>query len=228
VKTPHLDPLPVNPESFRGKAGARRTRPLSHPKGEGQGEGSSSKTNEPRIVQPEARPCKLKFRLAFRELESLASPRLTVFLSLFHSGVAGQETLVAQRVLEFARGLKKCSGNAQTNRSRLAGDAATSDTDGDVVLVSRLRDRQRLKRMGPQFLNGDVLLELAVVHNELAGPRRETHARHAALAAAGAHERVDNFLCHENVSYPQLVIRKAVRVSGPCADDPARRTPSSW
>src|SRR5262245_46000866 len=74
-------------------------------------------------------------RLALRELRSAAGLVQTDLLTLDFARVAGHEAGLAQLGLQGFVVLDQRAGDAQADRTGLAGDAAAGDGDDDVELV---------------------------------------------------------------------------------------------
>ena len=82
--------------------------------------------------------------LTFGELEPLARALLPVLLPLMLPRIAGQKAELLQLRPQFHIEFHQGSGDAQTDRARLTGDAAAGREDQQVELVGGLSGRQRL------------------------------------------------------------------------------------
>src|SRR5690606_9388770 len=115
--------------------------------------------------------------LALRELRGLAGLLETGLLALDDAGVTSEEAGLLERgAVVLAVDLVGRAGDRETQRTGLAGGAASGDAGDHVV---RADEVEQLERVGDELLvqlAREVLLELTAVHGERAGAGDEAHA----------------------------------------------------
>src|SRR5215213_5921564 len=132
--------------------------------------------------------------LALRELEAAAGLLLAVLLTLDDARIAGQEAFLLERAAKIRLVVGQRLGEAVTDCAGLAGETATVNVDGDVVLAFALGDLERLSEDHAQHGTGEVDLGRTTVDHDLAGAGLDPHAGNRVLALAGgigAAERVE-------------------------------------
>src|ERR687896_1615758 len=123
---------------------------------------------------------------ALAVLRSLAGLLEAVLLPLLDARVAGEEPGALQRrTVVDVDGLQGAR-DAETQSTRLAGDAAAAHAGDDVELALGAQHHERLVHDLLVHLVGEVLLERTAVDLPLAGARDDADARDGLLAAAGA------------------------------------------
>ena len=115
-----------------------------------------------------AAPPDLAGNLAFGELEPLTRTLLPVFLPLVLPRVTGQKAELLQLRPQFRVKLHQSAGNAQTDRTRLAGDAASGREDQQIELVGGFGSRQSLAHHRSPALGLEVCLKSAAIHLNIA------------------------------------------------------------
>src|SRR5260370_4518063 len=135
--------------------------------------------------------------LALRELEALAGALAAVLLAFLHAAVAGEVAGIAEFLghatarflLARGRGTEhflQGAGHALADGARLPGEAAAVDVDEDIEAIAHVGGLQRRDHSAAVLVLGEVVLEHAIVDNDLAGAVGQAHARHGRLAPAGA------------------------------------------
>src|SRR5829696_9635713 len=97
--------------------------------------------------------------LALRELEAAAGLLPTVLLTLDDTRIAGQEAFLLERAAKLRLIVGQRLGEAVTDRTGLAGETATVNVDGDVVLAFALGDLERLRQDHAEHGAGEVHLD---------------------------------------------------------------------
>src|SRR6478609_2672369 len=116
-----------------------------------------------------------------------------VLLALLRPGVTGEESGLLEGGPVGLVQLDQRAGNAQPQRTGLAGDAAAAEAGVDVVDLRLLESDQRLLDQLLVHLVREVGLQGAAVQGELAGAGNQADADHGFLAAAdGLHRPVDS------------------------------------
>src|SRR5215213_6359131 len=132
--------------------------------------------------------------LALRELEAAAGLLPAVLLTLDDARIAGQEAFLLERAAKVRLVVGQRLGEAVTDRAGLAGETATVNVDGDVVLAFALSDLERLRQDHAEHGAGEVHLDRAAIDDDLAGAGLDPDAGNRVLTLAGrvgAAERVD-------------------------------------
>src|ERR687898_727218 len=155
--------------------------------------------------------------LALAELETLARAGQPVLLPFLDPRVAGQESVLLQRLAQVAVGQHERAGDPEPHRTCLASHAATGHSGDDIELVGVLGDDERGLDLGAQRLGGERIVEGAAVDDDGARTRAEKHAGGGRLATAGAVVFGD---CH-------VTLPRSSSASAPYAGAPDRRTPST-
>src|SRR5438270_7961342 len=121
-------------------------------------------------------------KLTLRELEALARALLPVLLAFFHSRVARQESVLAQRRPQLRIEPRNRSRQSHAHRARLAAHSAAMRGHHHIHLVRDVRELQRLRRVMLPGMIRKVLFDFPAVHRKLAGSWTNEHARHRFLA----------------------------------------------
>src|SRR4051794_3628690 len=130
-----------------------------------------------RWVAPEARS-------ALAVLRGLAGLLEAVLLPLRGARVTGQEAGLLEGRAVIGVDLDERTGDRETQRARLARNAATVQVGEDVERIRLLDQDQRVLDELLVHLVREVLLEGAAVELELTGARHDAHADDGFLAAA--------------------------------------------
>src|SRR5690242_15456340 len=107
-------------------------------------------------------------------------------LSLDLARIASHQTRRAEAALQSRIILDEGAGDAVAHRAGLAALAATVDVHEDVEGREVLRQLERLANHHAPGLAAEELVHRLAVHHEAALAGLEEHARHGALAPAGA------------------------------------------
>ena len=110
----------------------------------------------------------------------------TDLLTLDFTGVAGHEASLAQLGLEAFVVLDQGAGDAEADRTGLAGDAAAGDGDLDVELVGALGQFERLAHDHARGLATEELVQGLAVDFDRTAALAQEHAGGGGLATAGA------------------------------------------
>ena len=125
--------------------------------------------------------------LALRVLRCLAGLLQTGLLTLDDTGVAGQEAgLLQGRTVVLAVNLVQRAGDAQAQRTGLAGGAATVDACNDVVSAIQIKQLERIVDFLLVQLVREVVSQFAAVDGPVAGTGNDAHAGNSFLAAANS------------------------------------------
>src|SRR5690606_14144033 len=120
-------------------------------------------------------------------------------LAFHHASVAGQEATLLEHRAQGRLEVVQRLGDAVTNGTGLAAEAAASNGDGNVVLVETISGDDRLLHDQLQHGASEIALELAAVDSDLALARLDPDAGNGVLALAGgigAAEGVELLLMH--------------------------------
>jgi hypothetical protein len=133
-------------------------------------------------------------RLALNELEAASCLLSAVLLAFLHSRIAGEESTGAEFSSKLFVDLKESSSDAQLDRTRLTGDAATLAVRLDVV--STFHSEVNERSLDEDLENGatKVFLEVSSVNGDLAFAWLKPDTSDRALAAASSVKLV--CLCH--------------------------------
>src|SRR5690606_3627917 len=124
----------------------------------------------------------------------------TDLLALDFARIAGHETGLAQLALQRLVVIDQRTGDAQTDRTGLAGGTPAGNGDVDVELVGRLGQLERLAHDHPRGFTTEKLFDGALVDGDVALTLAQVHAGGGGLAAAGAVVLLD---CHVvDLRYP--------------------------
>ena len=130
---------------------------------------------------------------AFRELRCLARLVQTILLALFLSGIALEiACLFENGAIGFLVADAEGAGDAVTDRARLSGHAAAVHVDDDVELVGRGHSLKGLIDDKTHGVEGEVVLEGALVDGDVALAGHKTDTGDGGLSPAGA--EILNFL----------------------------------
>src|SRR5438093_11757683 len=124
-------------------------------------------------------------RLPLRELEPLAGAGPAVLLALHHARVASEKAGLLQRGAEVGVQLGERAADAVPDGACLAGEPAAADVHRDVHLAELLDHLERLLEDHLAGLAPEVIVQRAVVDDELARAGLQADARDRLLAAAG-------------------------------------------
>ena len=102
-------------------------------------------------------------KLTFGELRRATSRFKTVFLTLFHSRVTGQESSLLEGGTEFCIVLKQSAGQAMADCAGLAGDAAALDGADDVEFTLGLSQCEGLTDDEFQRIQAEILFDVTAV-----------------------------------------------------------------
>src|SRR5436309_8761251 len=105
---------------------------------------------------------------ALAELEALARSRLSVLFAFLHARVARQQTLAAQQRPKRLVFPRQGPGDRHAQRPRLARETTTVDPRHHVVLVTGIRDGERVQGVPHQRFALQVLGQRAPVDQVLA------------------------------------------------------------
>src|SRR5215475_15006923 len=125
-------------------------------------------------------------RLALRVLRRLPRLLQAVLLALLHAGIPGEEARPLQGSPVLRVDQRQGAGDAQPQRTRLAGHPATGDAGGDIELPLGPEGHERLADELLVDLVREELLQRPLVDAPLAGARCDPDPRDRLLAAAGA------------------------------------------
>src|SRR5690606_25702602 len=123
---------------------------------------------------------------ALGELGGAAGLVQADLLALDLAGVAGHEAGLAQVGLQRLVVLDQRAGDAQADRTGLAGGAAAGGGDDDVELVGRLGQLERLAHDHARGLTAEELVQRTAVDGDVARTLAQEHAGGGRLATAGA------------------------------------------
>src|SRR5690606_22806940 len=123
---------------------------------------------------------------ALGELRGAAGLVQTDLLALDLAGVAGHEAGLAQFGLQRFVVLDQRAGDAQADRTGLAGGAAADGGDDDVEVVRVLGEFQRLAHDHARGLAAEELVQRTAVDGDVAAALAQEHAGGGGLATAGA------------------------------------------
>src|SRR5690606_13715205 len=123
---------------------------------------------------------------ALGELRGAAGLVQADLLALDLAGVAGHEAGLAQVGLQRLVVLDQGAGDAQADRTGLAGGAAAAGGDDDVELVAGLGQLQRLAHDHARGLTAEELVQRTAVDGDVAAALAQEHAGGGGLATAGA------------------------------------------
>ena len=123
--------------------------------------------------------------LAFRELEAAAGAGLAGLLAFLHARIAGEETGLLEDGAEVLVGLDEGAGDAVAQGAGLAGGAAAFADRDDVVLADAFDGLEGRFDDQAQVGGGEIIFELAVVDDDLAGALGEADAGDGGLAPTG-------------------------------------------
>jgi hypothetical protein len=143
---------------------------------------------KPSAQAPRSRNLKLVAleKLAFRELEPLASALLSVLLALVLAGVTGEEAglleLRAKFPIEFDQGAR----DSETDCVSLTSHAAAMGKNQDVELFCHLGDEKRLPNRDAQGFGREVVVERTPVDGNIALAGPEKYTRNRRFAATGS------------------------------------------
>src|SRR5262245_12952868 len=171
----------------------------------------SARVREPQVSVTDVRDRDSSF-LPLAELEPLARSRLSVLLPLLHARVAREQAFAAQGRTETFLLARQRAGDRHAQRARLTREPATVRPRQQVVLLTRLRDGQRLQGVPHQRIAPQVFVDRPVVHRVLAGSGDESHACHRLLAPSGG----SPWGCDRHWLLPFFVVRGS-QVTGCCA-----------
>jgi len=125
-------------------------------------------------------------KLSLRELRCTTGAFETVFLSLFHSRVTGQEA----GLLEFRTKVRiideKGAGNAVADGAGLAGETAALDASDNVDLLGSAGELEGLTDDDLQGLKTEVVVNVSVVDGDLAGAGIKADTGNGRFSTAGA------------------------------------------
>ena len=124
-------------------------------------------------------------RLAFGELEALASAFLTVLLSLMRARIARQKSELLQFPAQFGIELDQCTGNPKPSCPGLSANPAAIGEDHNVKLICHFNRQQWLADVRASRFTDEIILKRPVIYGDFAvsGPQKYTSRRR--LAASG-------------------------------------------
>src|SRR5690606_33254533 len=154
------------------------------------------------------------FSLTLGELGGAAGLVQADLLALDLARVAGHEARRAQLALERLVVFDQRAGDAQADRTGLAGGAAAAGGDEDVERFGVLGQLERLAHDHARGLATEELVQRTVVDGDLAGTAAQEHAGGGGLATAGAVVLSD---CHD-LDIQDLRLLGGVRVLGTLVD----------
>jgi hypothetical protein len=123
--------------------------------------------------------------LAFGELEALAGTGTTGLLTLLGAAITGEKAIRLQSSTVFRVHANQCASNAETDRTDLTRDTATSGRDSEIISHAAVRQREREKNL---ILVGDdrkVVLEVAAVDSDATAAFANENAGNGGFTAAG-------------------------------------------
>src|ERR1051325_10652848 len=126
-------------------------------------------------------------------LRALASFVTSVLLALDLAWVASDEARLLQHTAKFGVRENQSPRDAVTNRGRLRRDPAAPDVHREIVLAARIGELERLMHDHPRRLATEIILERAIVDDELAVAHRHPDAGNRALALTGGYVNFSSF-----------------------------------
>ena len=124
---------------------------------------------------------------ALGELGSATGGLQTVFLTLLHTRIAGQEAGLLQDGAVLGVHQQQGAADAVTQGAGLTGNAAAFHGSNDIHLAQGIGGGQGLTDDHLQGLQTEVLVDIAAVDGDIAGTvLKQMHAGNGGLAAAGA------------------------------------------
>ena len=130
----------------------------------------------------------LNRRLSLGELGCATGALETVFLTLFHSGITGQETCFLENGAKLGVILEQSTGKTVADGAGLAGNSAAAYATNDVEFAVRLGDCERLTNDELKSFKTEIFVNVTVVDGDFAGAVINTDAGYRALSAAGSVE----------------------------------------
>ena len=124
-------------------------------------------------------------RLAFGELEPLASALLTVLLALVLARITGEEASLLELGPKFPIKLNQGAGDTETDRIGLTGDTATVGENQNIELVGHLGDEKGLTDRNAPCFRGEVVIEGTTVDGNIALAGAEEYAGDGRFPATG-------------------------------------------
>src|SRR5215208_3541294 len=109
------------------------------------------------------RNSQFKFLLSLRKLESFPSTLLSVLLAFLDTGIAGHQACMLESRTKVGIKFEQCSGDAVSDRSRLASRTTAGDVDDEVKLVRGFSQLQGLTNNHSQSFVREVTVKWFVV-----------------------------------------------------------------
>src|SRR6478672_3099137 len=103
------------------------------------------------------------FQLSLRELESFTGTFLSVFLTLFLTRIACDESGLFERAAEVRVIFHQRTGDPVADRTGLPGSAAAKNVDENVELINRFSQLKRLTDDHLQCLVREICDEIAFI-----------------------------------------------------------------
>src|SRR5690606_24326350 len=175
-------------------------------------EGSGDRAGSPPLPGPSPGRDGPSSASALGELRGAAGLVQADLLALDLAGVAGHEAGLAQVGLQRLVVLDQRAGDAQADRTGLAGGAAAGGGDDDVELVDRLGQLERLAHDHARGLAAEELVQRTAVDGDVATALAQEHAGGGGLATASAVVLSGSHRCALDVQRLRLLRR--VRVFG--------------
>ena len=129
-----------------------------------------------------------KSQSALGELGRATGSLQAVLLALLHARIAGEVAGLLDGGLVLFVCLDQRAGDAVTDRARLAGEAAALAVDEHVILAQGVGQNQRLTNDGLEGFVAEILLEVALIDDDIALAGNETNASDRLFSSANGVE----------------------------------------
>lgn len=126
-------------------------------------------------------------QLTFRELETLTCFLATIFFTLFHTRIAGEEAIRSQGRTVLRSSLTEGAGDTMSDGTELTDDTATTDGDQDVETSDRISSFEWLHDHALETVaTTDVVFHGAIVDFDYAGSWNQANPCGCAFSASGS------------------------------------------